>query len=179
MRFLVLATGLGVFALVSLAVRYHFVTHVASPKFIALSLLSAVNIFIFGRELWLHQQSTTQLAIALGLFIAGTMLFCWSLQASRTARLKLIFEPDDPQHILQRGPYRHIRHPFYASYVIFWLGCAIATLHPANIAYFMVLIPMLVLAARTEERGFEGSPLATEYARYRRSAGLLWPKLWH
>ena len=74
------------------------------------------------------------------------------------------------------GPYARIRHPFYASYVLFWLGCALATLHPVNIGYWLVLVPTLVLGALQEEQGFARSPLAEEYNRYRKVAGLMWPK---
>ena len=132
---------------------------------------------MFGRELWLRQKGSTQLAIALGLFIVATMLFGWTLRASRSARLKLIFDPDSPQYILRAGPYRYVRHPFYASYILFWLGCAVATIHPVNIAYVLALVPLLILAAREEEKGFDRSPHAADYAAYRRSAGLFWPRL--
>ena len=59
----------------------------------------------------------------------------------------------------------------------FWLGCAIATLHPVNIGYFLILVPVYVMSALKEEEGFKQSSCAAEYEQYRQSAGLFWPKL--
>ena len=81
-----------------------------------------------------------------------------------------------PKPYCDRGPYRYIRHPFYASYILFWLGCAIATLHPVNVGYFLVLVPVYVISALKEEKGFEQSPSAADYKQYRQTAGLFWPK---
>ena len=77
----------------------------------------------------------------------------------------------------QTGPYRYIRHPFYASYILFWLGCAVATLHPVSLAFLVVVSGILIAVALREERSFVGTPFAADYLSYRRTAGLLWPKL--
>jgi protein-S-isoprenylcysteine O-methyltransferase Ste14 len=174
----VLIAGLAVFTAVSLGVRYHFRSDATSLRFALLGLASAGNIFMFGRDLWLRQKSPALLAAALALIVASGLLFAWAMRASRSARLRLIYDADAPQAMLRAGPFRSIRHPFYASYILFWSGCAIATLHPVNLAYAVLLVPVLVAAARAEERSFEASPLAAEYAAYRRAAGMFWPKLW-
>lgn len=77
---------------------------------------------------------------------------------------------------MRTGPYRYIRHPFYTSYILFWLGCAVATLHPLMILFLLAVSAMNVTAAFREERSFETSPLAGEYVNYRKTAGMLWPK---
>ena len=177
MRSLVLAVGLAVFAAVSLAVIFHFKSDTRPAKFTLLGAASAANIFVFARELWLRPKDPFLLAIALGLFVVSAVLFAWAIQASRTAQLKLIFDPDNPRFILRAGPYAFIRHPFYSSYILFWLGCAVGSLHVANFGYIVLLTLLLVYAAREEEKGFERSALAADYAAYRQSAGLLWPKL--
>jgi len=174
---LVLAIGLGVFAAIALAVRFHFSAGPPTARFIALAVVSGVNIFVFARELWLRPKGAVMLGLALALMVPAAALFAWSLQASRAARLKLIFDADRPETILRAGPYNHIRHPFYAAYILFWGGCAVATQQPFNIAFAVLLVPLLVAAARAEERGFERSAQAAEYAAYRRSAGLFWPRL--
>lgn len=178
-RNLVLLGGVAIFAAVALAVTFHFKSDQQPAKFTLLSVLSAANIFIFGRELWLHPKHPAYLASAVCLFIVAAALFIASIQASRSAQLKLIFDPRKPSFILRTGPYRYIRHPFYSSYILYWLGCAVATLHPINIAYIVLLVPILVVASRDEEKGFERTALAADYADYRRSAGLLWPRLWN
>jgi len=176
-RWIVLASGLAMFAAVSLAVRYHFKSSRRSWRFLGLSVATAVNAFVFARELWLRAKPEPQLGMALALFVVSGVLFAASLRASRAGRLKLIFEADMPVEVLASGPYRYIRHPFYASYILFWSGCAIATLHPLNIAYALGLIPLLAMAAWAEEAGFAASAQAEAYRHYRRRAGLFWPKL--
>lgn len=177
MRWIVLGSGLAMFAAIGLAVRFHFQSSKRSMKFMVLSLASGVNIFVFARDLWLRPKEPLLLVAGLLLFALAASLFAASLWASRAARLKLIFESDAPEAILRAGPYRYIRHPFYASYILFWNGVAVATLHPINISYAVVVTVLLALAARAEEAGFAGSPRADEYRDYQRSAGLFWPRL--
>ena len=173
-----MAAGLAIFAAIVIAVRFHFQASATSFRFLGLAVASAVNVAVFGRELWLRQKDPWLLSAALGLMVVAAIVFGWALLASRSARLKLIFEDDRPRQILRAGPYRRIRHPFYTSYILYWTGCAIATLHPVNLAYVALLLPLLWSAARAEEKGFEGSAHAADYDAYRRSAGLFWPKLW-
>jgi protein-S-isoprenylcysteine O-methyltransferase Ste14 len=53
----------------------------------------------------------------------------------------------------------------------------VATLHPVSLAFLVVVSAILVVRALREERSFEGTPFAADYLSYRRTAGLLWPKL--
>ena len=176
MRLTVIAAGIVIFAAFTLAVRYHFVGSGTRLKFWLLTAPPAVNMFVFVRELWRREKSMETLGAVLCIFVASAALFAWSVHASRAAHLKLIFEPDQPKGVLRSGPYHYIRHPFYASYMLFWPGCAIATLHPVNVGYFLVLVPVYVFSALKEEKGFKQSPSAADYEQYRRTAGLFWPK---
>jgi protein-S-isoprenylcysteine O-methyltransferase Ste14 len=177
MKHLVFGFGLGFFLLMAWAVRFHFAQGERSPRFLALSAASVANIALFGHFVLRRPQGEAWLAVALALFLAAALLFVAAAHASRAARLKLLFDPAAPHAILDSGPYRFIRHPFYASYLLFWTGCALATLHPVNIGYAVLLVPVLVNGARAEERLFAASPLAAAYDAYRRRAGMFWPKL--
>lgn len=176
MRWLVLAAGLAIFAAFAAAVRFHFRSSTRSARFLMLSIASAASVITFGRDLWLRPKEPLLLGASLALFALAALVFAWAYSASRSAELKLIYEQDQPRGILRAGPYARIRHPFYTSYILYWSGCAVATLHPINIAYAVLLVPVLWMAAREEERGFDASALAADYAEYRRSAGLFWPK---
>lgn len=176
MRMVVMLAGLALFGAIALAVRYHFQSSGTGGRFVVLALASAANIFVFARALWLKAQALPRLWIALAMLSAAALLFAWTLQASRSARLKLIFDKDDPAFVLRAGPYRFVRHPFYAAYIVFWAGCAVATAEPVNIGYAVAIVPVLAWAAIGEERAFDGSPQAAAYAAYRKSAGLFWPK---
>jgi protein-S-isoprenylcysteine O-methyltransferase Ste14 len=177
MKHLVLGLGVAIFVAIALAVKFHFKSSGSSGRFMVLSVLSGINIFVFARELLRRQQSMELLATALVLFLAASALFTWAIMASHKANLKLIYEADSPSFVLKAGPYAFIRHPFYTSYFIFWLGCALAAPHPVTAGFFVILVIALTMSAVQEEKSFEGTPRAVEYAQYRRSAGLFWPKL--
>ena len=178
MKYVVLASGLAIFIAVALAVKMHFVATGSRAKFLLLSAASVVDIVVFCREMTVHRQDGARQWAALVLFAVAATLFAWTIAASRSARLPLIFEPSQPRAVLRAGPYRYVRHPFYASYILFWGGCAIATLHPVNIAFEVAIIGVLAWSALQEEKGFEGLPIAADYREFQRSAGLFWPKLW-
>jgi hypothetical protein len=57
------------------------------------------------------------LAAAL-LYLCALGLFWWAVQVNWRRPLALIFAPDSPLHLVERGPYRLMRHPFYCSYTL-------------------------------------------------------------
>ena len=116
-------------------------------------------------------------AAGLALLLMSTTLFWRTVSACASTRLTAIFEPDVPQRLVRRGPYRSIRHPFYASYTLFWFAGWIASGSILSFAAAAVMLAIYVAAARREERKFQDSSLADEYARYRLSAGLLCPRI--
>ncbi len=109
-------------------------------------------------------------AVALALF--------WSAVGVTAARpLSIAFSTDRPRHLLTVGPYARIRHPFYAAYLLAWMAGTLAS----GQAWLLVTVAgmgfLYVRAARFEEAKFAASPLAAEYARYQRRAGMFWPRL--
>ena len=116
-------------------------------------------------------------AAGLALLLISTTLFWRTVSACASTRLTAIFEPDLPQCLMRRGPYRFVRHPFYASYTLFWLAGWIASGSMLSLAAAIIMLAIYVAAARREERKFQDSSLADVYARYRLSAGLLCPRL--
>ncbi len=109
------------------------------------------------------------LALSLALFLSAA----W---ANRARKLALAFAPRAPEHLQTRGPYRLVRHPFYASYLLAFVGGAIAAgsawLAPAVLAGALTYWT----AARQEEAAFEASPLRDAYRRYARRVGMFLPR---
>ena len=79
--------------------------------------------------------------------------------------------------LVTSGPYRVVRHPFYTSYLIFWVAMTLGAWSVWGIAVLVLLTAMYTVAARTEEAKFAATPMAGEYAEYRKRAGMFWPKL--
>jgi protein-S-isoprenylcysteine O-methyltransferase Ste14 len=119
---------------------------------------------------------TSRSMIAIGLLAGSIALFRSAVVACGGRTLTAIFERDLPRALVQSGPYRLIRHPFYASYMLFWFAGWIASASTAALVSAFVMLAVYAGAIRAEERKFAASSLASEYAIYRRSAGAMTPR---
>ena len=156
-------------------------THFRSTRMpVGTVVISAVVIgtsAIYLLLLWLEQQPIPAQLAGL-LFEAGGMaLFFAAIRASRAAALKMAFDRENPHGLVTQGPYRYLRHPFYTSYLIFWIGWAIATWSLWSVIPLAVITVIYVLAALGEERKFSRTAMAADYADYRRKTGFFWPRL--
>jgi protein-S-isoprenylcysteine O-methyltransferase Ste14 len=116
-------------------------------------------------------------AAALALLAGALALFLWAARANRERKLGLAFAGAIPEHLQTGGPYAVVRHPFYTSYVLAFVGGAVA----AGTAW---LVPAVLAgaitywrAAREEEGGFARSPLAKAYEEYAARTGMFLPRL--
>ena len=177
MQSVVLAAGVLLFIAFWAAVKLHFTADVWTRATVVVSAISGLGLAIFIYELASAQKPLSALQIGLLLFAASAALFAWALTASRHQEFNSVFAETQARPIVRSGPFRYIRHPFYTSYIVYWLGVAIAAWHPLSPLALVALVPAYIIAARSEERNFDASPLAADYAEYRRSAGLFWPKV--
>jgi protein-S-isoprenylcysteine O-methyltransferase Ste14 len=111
----------------------------------------------------------------LALYASAAWLFVAALRATRGCCLTVAFTADAPRQLVSTGPYRYIRHPFYACYCLTWLASAASTHSVALLVVFVCMTLLYRWAARFEEEKFSQSELATEYARYRERSGIFLP----
>lgn len=168
--------------LVIASYRWSLRKHFAAPKKIpsgALLLMIAVaaTSLLFLYLVWTQHQTRSAQIIGVVIELAGAGLFWSAISASRTARLRFAFDEENPHNIVTGGPYRYLRHPFYTSYLIFWSGWAIAAWSVWTVLPVTIFAVAYVMAARAEERRFAVSPLARDYAAYKKRAGFLWPRI--
>jgi protein-S-isoprenylcysteine O-methyltransferase Ste14 len=109
------------------------------------------------------------------LYLCSLGLFWWAIRANSAARLSAAFSRDLPAHLVEAGPYRFIRHPFYGSYVLAWTAGTIATARWWLVPTVAVMVVIYWRAARIEEEKFSRSSLAAEYQKYRARTPLLVP----
>jgi protein-S-isoprenylcysteine O-methyltransferase Ste14 len=116
-------------------------------------------------------------AAALLLYGAGGLLFWLAIAATHGRGLAACFQCDVPQAVVNSGPYRMIRHPFYSAYTLVWAaGFAATGWWPlAAIAIFMA--GLYTTAARQEEAGFLRSPQGPVYRVYQERTGRFLPRL--
>jgi protein-S-isoprenylcysteine O-methyltransferase Ste14 len=117
-----------------------------------------------------------QLSVA-GLLLAGSFLLFWWARWRSPSRLAFAFSSASPHTVNDRGPYRWVRHPFYAAYILGWLAPAVAAPGALTTTILVVMTTIYWLAARREEQQFEQSALAERYRAYRSRTGMLVPKL--
>jgi hypothetical protein len=60
-------------------------------------------------------------------FVGSLALFTRCIAVNRARLLTRAFAKELPAHLLDRGPYRAVRHPFYCSYVIAYIAGFVAT----------------------------------------------------
>ena len=89
----------------------------------------------------------------------------------------MAFSDDAPKALITGGPYRIVRHPFYAAYLLYWLAGWIATGNWFVAGTSVLAAALCVDAACREERKFMASPLSSAYEDYRADTGMFFPSL--
>ena len=174
---LVLISGFICFAAFSWGVKSHFRQTGRVPfGTYVISLLTVTGFLWFAWRIVTASPSMLWKE-ALGLFILSLALFAWTVSASRATPPTLAFDTDEPSFLLNHGPYQYVRHPFYLSYLLFWIGTAIAS--HGLLPWLAPVVMLLVYwnAATREERKFANSSLSGAYQRYRAKAGMFLPRL--
>jgi protein-S-isoprenylcysteine O-methyltransferase Ste14 len=128
---------------------------------------------------FLFTRTIDPLAAALGICLQmlSVALFVWAIKSTFRHRLSLAYNPDVPEFILETGPFGLVRHPFYASYVLFWFSFIVIRPSLINAAMAIIIFGFYLNAARFEEVKFARSALASAYRRYSDRTGMFVPKI--
>ncbi len=167
--------GCTCFAAFSWGIKGHFRSTGSMPP--GMKLTSALSFAGFLWFLW-HLTAGVSEAwpLALALFAGSLGVFTWAIRATRRTPPTLAFDTDQPSFLLNHGPYRFVRHPFYLAYLMFWIATAavahglLAWLAPA------VMAGLYFHAATREEQKFAMSELNAAYMAYRARAGMFLPR---
>ncbi|CAD5373912.1 hypothetical protein RA210_U40315 [Rubrivivax sp. A210] len=82
----------------------------------------------------------------------STLLGLWALASNRPGNFNIHPSPREGGQLVQRGPYRWIRHPMYTAVLAFGLACAWAAGAPWGWVCLTALLAVLVAKAALEER---------------------------
>jgi protein-S-isoprenylcysteine O-methyltransferase Ste14 len=115
--------------------------------------------------------------VGLVLMTAGVVIRVWAvLTLGQFFTVAVRVQPN--QTVVDRGPYRWVRHPSYSGLVLFFVGVGLAL---TNWASFIVLavVPTVGLVARihSEEHVLTAS-LGDDYRRYAAGRRRLFPGIW-
>jgi protein-S-isoprenylcysteine O-methyltransferase Ste14 len=106
---------------------------------------------------------------------AGVALGLWALSVNRPGNFNVTPVPRSGGRLVQHGPYRWIRHPMYSAVVLVGAACAWAASIGWAVAAWLVLVAVLVVKARFEERWMALAHPA--YAEYRERTRMFVPGL--
>lgn len=84
---------------------------------------------------------------------------------------------DAPVHIVTWGAYKHIRHPFYTSFIMAQIASVLTLPHPITLAGFACAVFILNHTASREEGRLSKSSFGDEYIKYMTHTGRFTPKL--
>jgi len=114
--------------------------------------------------------------VAVLVLAASLSLYEWARHTIWGRRFGIAYGDHVPESLCEEGPYRHIRHPIYLSYLVAFLAMLIALPHWATGFSFLANVVVFVVTARNDERVLARSPLAADYAAYRERTGMFFPR---
>lgn len=133
-------------------------------------VIQLYSLLIWGYQIWLIAYHDTQewgKWLSLSVCLYSLILFCLAVRAGRIANLSLAYSKDQPQKLATEGPYKLVRHPFYSSYLVLYLGISIA--YQDTPSYLLTLLGFAIYThgARSEEEKIKNSPLGSDYQAYK------------
>lgn len=174
---LIISGTLGIicFSAFSWGVKNHFRSTGAMPP--GMKLTSALSLAGFAWFiLHLTQGVSAAWPLTLVLFAGSLAIFFWAIAATKRTPPTLAFDTDSPSFLLNYGPYRFVRHPFYLAYLLFWMGTAAIAHGLLAWAAPAIMAGLYFHAATREEQKFARCELSAAYAAYRAQAGMFWPR---
>lgn len=122
------------------------------------------------------------LGVEVGWAAVVAMLAAFALQVRAMTTLgawftlSLAADPDQP--VVDRGPYRWVRHPGYLGQLAMWLAFGVATRNAIALGVIAVAAPLAyAFRIRVEERMLVGA-LADRYESYAKGRARLLPGIW-
>jgi protein-S-isoprenylcysteine O-methyltransferase Ste14 len=116
-------------------------------------------------------------AVGIGLMWAGIVVRQWSITVlGRFFTVDIRVQPGQP--VIDRGPYRWVRHPSYSGMILTFVGMGLALGNWLSLA-LLAVVPTagLIIRIRVEEQALLDA-LGEPYQRYAASRGRLVPGVW-
>lgn len=118
----------------------------------------------------------------LALGVISLVVFWWSVLSYGGRAPNIASTVGVPDSINTSGPYRYVRHPFYCSYIVFWLSVPFFLIGTvwvvAPLVAFLVMSILYYVTAKREEDDLLSSVVGDEYRSYVKSTAMFIPAIW-
>lgn len=114
-------------------------------------------------------------AIGMLLLFLSAVLFFWAINVFKAQPPAIAFSDEIVSPLQTNGPYKYIRHPFYSSYFLAWLGGTLATCNWWLLISVIVMGYVYYKAAKEEEKLWLSGKNREEYIVYKNQAGMFFP----
>jgi protein-S-isoprenylcysteine O-methyltransferase Ste14 len=108
--------------------------------------------------------------------LCSLMLYEWTRRTVVDRNFYVALAGEVPSAVCDAGPYRYVRHPFYLSYMLAFLGVAVAFPSLVVSAVCVLNIGLFVYMALDDERVMLASTLGADYRAYRGRVGMFAPR---
>lgn len=181
MTTLLLLAYLGVHALFLWGMRTVFRTPRPMPAPVRLIVGTAAASIATGAALVATRRGAAPVSDLLALLACAgaAALFAWAVRTVGRQRLDAAFCGHGPDRLVTDGPYRWLRNPFYAAYLV---GHAVPLLAARNLWALPGPLAMALIyraAVDAEERQFQAGPLAAAWRAHAARTGRFLPRLRH
>ena len=152
----------------------------SSMNQLAYSVLKMTSVFtwfvnFYALAIHIGRLSVIGIYICLVLQVAAFILFQTCRRIIRYRGLTIVFSKDQASHLLEVGPYKFIRHPFYLTYLISYFSISFLTFEPLSFLMSFIMLGVYIYAALFEERKFMQGELRERYIQYQSRTGMFFP----
>ena len=121
--------------------------------------------------------ASTILWIGIGVMLLGLILRHWSI-ISLGRNFRTTIELEKGQKVIDKGPYRYIRHPSYAGIILFFIGYGIVSKDWISLGIAVSLpTASLIYRIQIEEKAL-AQGMGSDYVAYQKRTKKLLPGIW-
>lgn len=161
------------------AAIFFFRSTKSDKKQFSIVLIQLVGTIAILYNLWATRKSYWSWTSIFGvsLITISILIFWFAIKENRKRPLAFAFSEHKPGPVVTGGPYGVVRHPFYLSYSLAWMGAFLVTESIISLICGLILIYLYVRAARAEEAELVSGAFGDAYVEYQKITGMFLPKL--
>ena len=139
------------------------------------SIASLFGVISVLYTIWTHDGNSLCKVLGVALQIVSLFLFGLCIGASGRKKFGLALNENSPKELVTDGLYAIVRHPFYTSYIIFWIGSAAAACSIVTIFSAVILITIYFYISRREDK-LLARIFEDQFPKWHKNTGAFFPK---